>query len=125
MLKLCAINNLKLYKMEKHLVPLISTITRPDCIFEVAGNDMAPEYPCGCRIAGKRLSLPVPFFEWGETYLINTVNGPVLRRVNTSNVPGFIRCYSASSDQETYAPFEMPLSAIIDIYRVIAVAVRC
>jgi hypothetical protein len=110
--------------MENTLIPLLPPIARANCIFEVTGNDMAPEYPSGARVACRRIKLPAPFFEWGETYLINTVNGPILRRVNTIGNAEFVRCYSSNPDQDRYAPFDLPLNAIIDIYRVIAVAVR-
>ena len=111
--------------MKKDALISVSPKTSPQRFFEVAGDCMAPEYPSGAWVALKKIKLPAPFFEWGETYLINTCNGPLLRRVNMSGNAEFVRCYAANPDQILYAPIDLPLTAIIDIYRVIAMAARC
>ena len=46
----------------------------------VTGDSMAPEYPSGCKILVKRIN-EVAFIEWGRTYELDTVNGPVIKNV--------------------------------------------
>lgn len=46
----------------------------------ITGDSMAPEYPSGCKILVKRIN-EAAFIEWGRTYELDTVNGPVVKNV--------------------------------------------
>lgn len=46
----------------------------------ITGDSMAPEYPSGSKILVKRIN-EAAFIEWGRTYELDTVNGPVVKNV--------------------------------------------
>lgn len=100
----------------------------PEVRFQVRDEAMTPEYPVGCRIVAKHIDLQTAkFFQWGETYLLNTVNGPVLRRIRKSDQEGFITCIASSPDQNRWQPFDIPLKddVIYGIYMVTSMAMFC
>lgn len=84
---------------------------------QVAGDSMAPEYPNGSQIHIKRINEQA-FIEWGKVYVLDTCNGTVIKRIVPSARRGFIRCLSINPDP-IYAPFEVALSDVYGIYRVL------
>lgn len=46
----------------------------------ITGDSMAPEYPSGSKILVQRIN-EAAFIEWGRTYELDTVNGPVVKNV--------------------------------------------
>ncbi len=102
--------------MQHHLVPLLPPVDKPDRIFKVYGDEMSPEIPVGSWVGAKRIKLPTPFIAWGEVYLIDTLNyGTLMRRVNTSNLPGCICCHAS---QKRYEPLDLPIDSILNIYKI-------
>lgn len=78
---------------------------------------MAPEYPNGSRLLIKRINEKA-FIEWGKTYVLDTCNGSVIKRIVPSAKEGFVKCLSINTDP-IYAPFEVALSDIYGIYKVL------
>ena len=96
---------------------IYSPIRDADMAITVSGKSMEPNYPEGCRVVVKRINHAL-FIEWGREYVLDTENGIVLKTLEPSDDPDFVRCTSLNPDQRRYAPFEVPKESIRGIYRV-------
>lgn len=85
---------------------------------EVSGDSMAPKYPSGSRLFCRRVDEPT-FIEWGKVYVIDTKNGAVVKELRPGSSPDSIMCHSLN-DSSKYVPFEVPLSSVYGIWKVIA-----
>ena len=96
---------------------IASPIRDVDLAIQVSGDSMAPEYPNGSHVYVKRINERA-FIEWGKVYVLDTENGSVVKKVVPSDKEGFVRCVSINPDP-SYAPFNVPLSSVYGIYRVL------
>lgn len=96
---------------------IYSPIRNADMAITVSGKSMEPDYPEGCRVVVKRINHAL-FIEWGREYVLDTANGIVLKTLEPSDDPNFIRCTSLNPDQRRYAPFEIPKESVRGVYRV-------
>lgn len=96
---------------------IYSPIKDADMAITVSGKSMEPDYPEGCRVVVKRIDHAL-FIEWGREYVLDTINGIVLKTLEPSDDPNFIRCTSLNPDQRRYAPFEIPKESVRGVYRV-------
>lgn len=96
---------------------IYSPIRDADMAITVSGKSMEPNYPEGCRVVVKRINHAL-FIEWGREYVLDTINGIVLKTLEPSDDADFIRCISLNPDQRRYAPFEVPKESIRGVYRV-------
>lgn len=96
---------------------VVSPIRGADFALPVAGDSMAPEYPNGSQVHVKKINERA-FIEWGKVYVLDTVNGTVIKRIVPSDREGYVRCLSINP-APIYAPFEVALSDIYGIYRVL------
>ena len=96
---------------------IYSPIKDADMAITVSGKSMEPDYPEGCRVVVKRINHAL-FIEWGREYVLDTTNGIVLKTLEPSDDPNFIRCTSLNPDQRRYAPFEVPKESVRGVYRV-------
>ena len=96
---------------------VLSPVKGADFAIQVQGDSMAPEYPSGSMILIKKINESA-FIEWGKVYVLDTENGSVVKKVVPSDKEGFIRCVSINPDP-SYAPFDVPLSSVYGIYRVL------
>ena len=96
---------------------VLSPVKGADFAIQVQGDSMAPEYPSGSMILIKKINESA-FIEWGKVYVLDTENGSVVKKVVPSDKDGFIRCVSINPDP-SYAPFDVPLSSVYGIYRVL------
>lgn len=96
---------------------VISPIGDVDFAIQVSGDSMAPEYPNGSRIFIKKINEKA-FIEWGKTYVLDTCNGTIVKRVVPSEKEGYVRCISINPDP-VYAPFEVSLSDVFGMYKVL------
>ena len=100
------------YDCEKVISPIVGV----DFSIQVSGESMAPEYPNGSRIFIKKINERA-FIEWGKTYVLDTCNGTVVKRIIPSEREGYIRCVSINPDP-VYAPFEVALADVFGMYKV-------
>lgn len=100
----------KAYDCEK----VISPIKDVDMAICVSGDSMAPEYPSGCQILVKKINERA-FIDWGRVYVLDTVNGAVIKKVLPSDSPDKVLCVSINPD---YPPFEVSFEHIHAFYRV-------
>lgn len=96
---------------------IYSPIKDADMAITVSGKSMEPDYPEGCRVVVKRINHAL-FIEWGREYVLDTANGIVLKTLEPSDDPNFIRCTSLNPDQRRYAPFDIPKESVRGVYRV-------
>lgn len=93
---------------------VISPIKGVDMAICVSGDSMAPEYPSGCQILVKKINERA-FIDWGRVYVLDTVNGAVIKKVLPSDSPDKVLCVSINPD---YPPFEVSFEHIHAFYRV-------
>ena len=96
---------------------VVSPICGVDFAMQVSGDSMAPEYPNGSRVFIKKINERA-FIEWGKTYVLDTCNGTVIKRIVPSDKDGYVRCISINPDP-VYAPFEVSLSDVFGMYKVL------
>jgi hypothetical protein len=95
---------------------VLSPVRGADFAIPVAGDSMAPEYPNGSQVHIKKINEHA-FIEWGKVYVLDTCNGVVIKRVVPSEREGYIRCLSINTNP-IYAPFDVAMTDIYGIYRV-------
>lgn len=98
---------------------VVSPVRGASFAIQVTGESMSPAYPNGARILCQRIN-ETAFVEWGKVYLLDTVNGAILKQVLRSDQPGHIVCQSLNPAPE-YAPFEVECRHIRAWYRVLLV----
>lgn len=94
---------------------VVSPIKGADFAITVAGDSMAPEFPSGAQILIKRINERA-FIDWGKTYVLDTCNGTVIKKVFPAGDTNRVRCVSINPD---YPPFEIDLEDIYGMYRVL------
>ena len=112
-----------------HLVDFADAISEYDCeriITPVKGADLAvtiygesmyPDFPNGSIVFVKRIDESA-FIEWGKAYIVDTINGSVIKYLAPSDRDGYIKCISANHDPR-YAPFEISTESIRAVFKVV------
>lgn len=59
---------------------VISPIKNVTLVITNNGDSMSPEYPNGCKLYVQRINEDA-FIEWGSSYALDTVNGPIVKNV--------------------------------------------
>lgn len=100
---------------ERFIVP---TFKGADYLITVKGSSMNPKYNSGDIVACKNLPLSDIFFQWNKVYVIDTIQGPLIKRVE----PGLDDTHiQLISDNPKYKPFNLKISEINAIALVIGV----
>lgn len=102
------------YEAERFIVP---TFKGADYLINVRGSSMYPKYNSGDIVACKHLPLDT-FFQWNKVYVLDTVQGVLIKRVCKSESEGYV---TIVSDNKSYDPFELHKSDIRSIAIVIGV----
>jgi phage repressor protein C with HTH and peptisase S24 domain len=95
---------------------LISPISGAEFAITVIGDSMSPEYPSGSIVLIHKVE-ERSFIEWGKTYVLDTINGIVIKVLVPSTKENHIRCISINKS-EIYAPFDVPMEDVYGIYAV-------
>jgi phage repressor protein C with HTH and peptisase S24 domain len=90
---------------------------KADYLIRVTGSSMSPKYNSGDIVACKKLPLDT-FFQWNKVYLLDTEQGPLIKRIKKSENKGSIILVS---DNIKYDPFEIELTSINSLAIVIGV----
>lgn len=98
---------------------VVSPVRGASFAIQVTGDSMAPAYPSGAKILCQRVDESA-FIEWGRVYLLDTVNGAILKQVRKSERPGCVLCCSLNTAPE-YEPFEVDTQHILAWYRVLMI----
>ncbi len=81
---------------------------KADFMITVKGDSMYPKYQTGDLVACRKLPLDT-FFQWNKVYVLDTVQGAMIKRVNKSVAEGHVTCISENT---TYDPFDLALQDI-------------
>lgn len=103
------------YECERFVVP---TFKGAEFLISVKGSSMYPKYNSGDIVACKRLSMSDIFFQWNKVYVLDTDQGPLIKRVKPGSDKEHVLIVS---DNERYEPFELPLDRIYHVALVIGV----
>ena len=96
---------------------VISPVQDVDMAVHIYGESMYPDIPNGSVVYVRRIN-PRAFVEWGRAYILDTVNGPLLKYLTPGSDEDHIRCVSANHDP-MYAPFEVAKEDVLGVYRVV------
>lgn len=91
---------------------ITSPIRGAELAFEVTGDSMAPAFPAGARVLLKKVKSVIA---WGEVHVIDTVDGPVLKRIDQGENDTFI----LRSDNPAYQPIVVTRDEIRGVWRVL------
>lgn len=93
------------YDVKHYHVPEFNE-QKVDFLISVKGDSMYPKYQTGDIVACKKLPLDT-FFQWNKVYVLDTVQGAMLKRVKKSDKQGYITCVSENT---AYEPFDLALT---------------
>ena len=94
---------------------VISPVNGIDMAVHIYGESMYPDIPNGSVVYVKRVKSVI---EWGRAFILDTVDGPLLKYLTPGSDEEHVRCISANHDPK-YAPFEVAKEDILGIYRVV------
>lgn len=103
------------YECERFVVP---TFKGAEFLISVKGSSMYPKYNSGDIVACKRLSMRDIFFQWNKVYVLDTDQGPLIKRVKPGSDTGHVLIVS---DNVHYEPFELALEQIHHVALVVGV----
>lgn len=95
--------------------PIISPVKGAELAMEVVGDSMAPAFPAGARVLLKAVSADT-FVAWGEVFVLDTVNGPVLKRILPTDDSAV---WELRSDNPDYPPFRIRTEHVRGVWRVL------
>jgi transcriptional regulator with XRE-family HTH domain len=95
---------------------VISPVKDVDMAVHIYGESMYPDIPNGSVCYVRRVSGRI--IDWGRAYILDTVDGPVLKYLTPGADDEHIRCQSANHDPR-FAPFEVLKADILGMYMVV------
>jgi len=101
------------YECERYVVP---NFKGADYLITVKGLSMYPKYNSGDIVACKKLNIKDIFFQWNKVYVIDTDQGPLIKRIKKGKDENYILAVSENAD---FDPFELPVSKIYSIALVV------
>lgn len=95
---------------------VISPVKGIDMAIHIYGESMSPDIPNGSVCYVRRVTGKV--IDYGRAYILDTVDGPVVKYLRPGSDDDHILCQSANSDPK-FAPYEVEKSDILGMYRVV------
>ena len=92
------------YECEHYIIP---DFKGADFLIRVKGDSMQPTYYSGDLVACQKIPTNDIFFQWNKTYVLDTNQGPIIKRVLPGKDDDHI---CIVSDNENYPPFELAKS---------------
>ncbi len=89
------------YECERYVIPAFKGA---DFLIQVKGDSMQPTYYSGDLVACQRVSLNDLFFQWNKTYVLDTVQGAIIKRIRRGSDENHVLIVS---DNTNYEPFEL------------------
>lgn len=90
----------------------IPTFRGAEFLISVRGDSMMPKYFSGDLLACKQVPLNGIFFQWGQTYVLDTAQGALIKRVEQADEEGSILLVS---ENPQYKPLSIPIAAICHV----------
>lgn len=106
-------NSVLEYECERYIVPAFKGA---DFLIPIKGDSMQPTYKSGDIVACQRLPMTNLFFQWNRPYVLDTAQGALIKRIQPGKDQQHVLIVS---DNEQYAPFELPYSEIYSVATVI------
>lgn len=103
------------YECERYVVPAFQGA---DFLIPVKGSSMYPKYSSGDIVACRRVPAADLFFQWNKVYVIDTDQGPLIKRIRRGSSDDTVLIVS---DNTAYEPFELRRDQIRGIALVIGV----
>lgn len=103
------------YECERFIIP---TFKGADFLIGVKGTSMYPRFNSGDIVACKRLNLQDLFFQWNRVYVLDTDQGPLIKRIKPGTDKDHV---TIVSDNKEYEPFELAIDHIYHVALVIGV----
>lgn len=103
------------YECERFVVP---TFKGAEFLISVRGSSMYPKYNSGDIVACKKVPMKDIFFQWNKVYVLDTDQGPLIKRVKPGSDENHILIVS---DNANYEPFELHLNSIYNVALVLGV----
>ena len=94
------------YECEQYIVPIFKGA---NFLIRVQGDSMMPRYMPGDIVACMRVEQSGMWFQWGKTYVLDTCQGALIKRIEPSKKEG---CISLCSYNAKYKPFDIPTEDI-------------
>ena len=94
--------------------------------YTLTNDEMAPTFPRGSIVLAREIN-PDRLIEWGEAYLLETIDGPLLARLIPSDDAASYRCTRDNPERypdntQRYPDMDIPKDAVTGIFRVFAMA---
>lgn len=103
------------HECDRYVVPVFKDA---EFLIQVKGSSMIPKYNSGDIVACKKLPLDGLFFQWNKVYVLDTIQGALIKRVKAGSDSNHLLIVS---DNERYEPFELHISQIRSVAIVIGV----
>ena len=103
------------YECERFIVP---TFKGAEFLISVRGSSMYPKYNSGDIVACKKVPKSGLFFQWNKVYVLDTDQGPLIKRVKPGSDENHVLIIS---DNPNYEPFELHLNSIYNVALVLGV----
>lgn len=97
------------YECERYIIPAFNGA---DFLMSIKGNSMIPTYVSGDIVACHRVPKSGLFFQWNKTYVLDTSQGAIIKRIKPGSDPKHVLIVS---DNKDYDPYELRYE---DIYAV-------
>lgn len=89
------------YECERYVIPAFKGA---DFLIQVKGDSMQPTYYSGDLVACQRVPMDDLFFQWNKTYVLDTKQGALIKRIMPGSDNNHIMIVS---DNVNYPPFEL------------------
>lgn len=103
------------YECERFIVP---TFKGAEFLISVRGSSMYPKYNSGDIVACKKVPKTGLFFQWNKVYVLDTDQGPLIKRIKPGSDENHVLIVS---DNPNYEPFELHLNSIYNVALVLGV----
>jgi len=104
------------YDTNEYIVPEFEDLN-VEFMIRVKGTSMYPRFNSGDIVACKKLPLDT-FFQWNKVYVLDTIQGAMIKRICESKEDNSILCVS---DNAKYTPFNLHRSQIHSLAIVLGV----
>lgn len=94
------------YECERYIIP---AFRNADYLIRVSGDSMTPKYLSGDLVACKKLPLSDMFFQWNKTYVLDTEQGALIKRIKKGSDSEHLLIVSENPE---YGPFELRVDQI-------------
>lgn len=89
------------YECERYVIP---AFRGADFLIQIKGDSMQPTYYSGDLVACQRMPLTDLFFQWNKAYVLDTIQGPLIKRIMPGSDDDHVLIVS---DNTKYPPFEL------------------